>query len=156
LTHTWPGPPPAAGVAAGVDLDDDIDDVLDLLDAAAAVEAAGVLLLVLPVLLVPDVEPELEPEEPLADLFTPLCPRQAPLVVVTVAVVPSLHVTVMLPAAGVAGAADWAWTPVAAISAAAITAINPNDFILIPSDMKAPDAESAVLEERYSRYAVSA
>jgi hypothetical protein len=31
---------------------------------------------------------------------------------------------------------------VAAINTAAITAINPNDFILTPSDMKAPDAGS--------------
>jgi hypothetical protein len=87
-------------------LDDDIEDVLDLLDEAAAVDAADVVLPALPALLEPDVEPE--PAALVADLFTPLCPRQAPLVVVTVAVVPSLHVTVMLLPVDEVAAACWA------------------------------------------------
>jgi len=80
---------------------------------------------------------ELLLDVPLADLSTPLCPRQAPFVVVTVTDVPSLHCSVIL-----AGAAACAYTPGAAISAAAITAINPNDFIVIPSSMKTPIQEA--------------
>jgi hypothetical protein len=71
----------AAGAAA-------LDDMLLLLELLLLLEAAG-----------------LEPEELLADLLMPLCPRQAPLVVATFCVVPSLQVTeVVLPA----GAADCA------------------------------------------------
>jgi hypothetical protein len=48
---------------------------------------------------------ELAPDALLADLLMPLCPWQAPLVVVTVCVEPSLQVTVWLPAAGAADCA---------------------------------------------------
>jgi len=60
-----------------------------------------------------------------ADLSMPLWPWQAPLVVLTVCVVPSLQCTVMLPAAAGASCAKTG----AAISAAASTAIRPNDFM---------------------------
>jgi hypothetical protein len=93
FTQTWPGPPPAAGVAAGADL---LEDAVGLLAAAGVVADDELLLELL-------LEPE--PDELLADLLMPLCPWQAPLVVVTVCVVPSLHVTVWLAAAGAADCA---------------------------------------------------
>ncbi|GAB2576094.1 hypothetical protein GCM10027066_18850 [Dyella jejuensis] len=57
----------------------------------------------------------------------------------TVTEVPSLHCTVILPDE----AACCAYTPGAAIKAAASTAINPNDFIVIPSVWNAPIRENA-------------
>jgi hypothetical protein len=56
-----------------------------------------------------------------------------------------LHVTVMLPP----DAAACAWIPGAVIiTAAATTAINPNDFIEIPSSLNSPDAANALPDER--------
>jgi hypothetical protein len=111
-------------------------EALVLLAAAGA--AAAVLLLALLDFELDELEVELD--EPLADLLIPLCPRQAPFVVDTVCDVPSLHWIVMLPL----DAAACACTPGAAIiTAAAITAINPNVFIEIPSSLNSPDAASA-------------
>ncbi|RUL66664.1 hypothetical protein EKH79_02275 [Dyella dinghuensis] len=136
FTQTLSGPPPAAGVVDGADFIELLLEVLVLLAAAGA--AAAVLLLALL-----DVEPDeldVELDEPLADLLMPLCPRQAPFVVATVCEVPSLHWTVVPPL----DAAACACTPGAAIiTAAAITAINPNVFIAIPSSLNSPDAASA-------------
>jgi hypothetical protein len=138
------GPPPAAGVVVDADFVAlPLDEVLVLL-AAAGAAAAALLLAVLELELE---EPELELDEPLADLLMPLCPWHAPLVVVTVCEVPSLHWTVMLPL----DAAACACTPGAAIiTAAAITAINPNDFIEIPSSLNSPDAAGALPKGRCS------
>jgi hypothetical protein len=131
LTPLWPRQAPLVvetdcvvpSLHVTVMLPPEDDDVLLLvvLELLAAAGAAAEVLLLLEVLL----------DEPLADLLTPLCPRHAPFVVVTVCEVPSLHVTVMLLPLD---AADCACAPGAVIiTAAAITAINPNDFIEIPS-----------------------
>jgi hypothetical protein len=111
---------PSLHVTVMLPLDDDEVLLLIALELLAAAGAAAEVLLLLELLL----------DEPLADLLTPLCPRHAPFVVATDCVVPSLHVTVMLPL----DAAACACAPGAAIiTAAATTAINPNDFIEIPS-----------------------
>jgi hypothetical protein len=130
---------PSLHVTVMLPLDDD-DEVLLLiaLELLAAAGAAAEVLLLLELLL----------DEPLADLLTPLCPRQAPFVVVTDCVVPSLHVTVMLPL----DAAACACAPGAAmITAAAITAINPNDFIEIPSALIAPMRQAPYPNKALSR-----
>jgi hypothetical protein len=77
FTQTLSGPPPAAGVVDGADFVALLLDALVLLAAAGA--AAAVLLLALLELELDELE-----FEPLADLLMPLCPRQAPFVVVTV------------------------------------------------------------------------